>query len=104
MKVRKQRRPTMKHALLALITTSALVLAGCSSGNDLTGPSTVSGPDTAAMGGGQSGAGSGANVESLTSGEMSAIVGTESNEWKKADVIFPRGTRVIFFHLDDPYA
>ena len=82
----------MKHAVLALITTTAVVLTGCSSNNDLTGPSTTPGPETLM------------DAQSAAANDaMSASVGIESNDWKKADVIFPRGTRSIRFHLDDPY-
>ena len=31
-------------------------------------------------------------------------VTTTSNDWKKADVIFPKGTRIVKFHLEDLYA
>ena len=101
----------MKNALFVLIATSAVALAGCSSNNDLTGPTTASGPEATTTQG-QSAASvvritpdaAGAEgVESLPNDEMPASVGTESNDWRKADVIFPWGTRSIRFHLDDPY-
>src|SRR5262245_15356576 len=98
MKDRSQGARPMKNTMLAMITTSAVVLCACSSNNDLTGPSTTPRPEPATIDSQRV-----SRRESPSNDERSATVGTESNDWKKADVIFPRGTRSIRFHLDDPY-
>src|SRR5262249_7174766 len=80
---------------------SALVLVGCSGKNDLTGPSNELAPAAAST---QDMNGV-ADVNGLPNNSFSVEhATTESNDWKKADVIFPKRTKFVQFHFEDLYA
>jgi len=86
---------------IATLGLGAVVLVGCSGNNDLTGPSSGLAPAAALT---ADVSNSAVDTDGLpTDSFTTENVTTASKDWKKADVIFPKGTKFVQFHLEDLY-